>query len=181
VETRPKKPTNTSPPPLKVWARYTNEDLIINTQASFGNVAGRVKNGLLTYNNGAGTGVITFAKPTARDIFGCSTGPFATGSNAQVNAMIPRLAAAFNRSTLLVANENPNKITPGQYYQNPVTNVSWTMLIHDCFSYFETGADEDLSCSTTHAWYTQRMWMGMATLSHTTMSPRMVVSARRAR
>lgn len=109
-----------TPPLSQVWARYTNEDLIINTQASFGNVAGRVKNGLLTYNNGA----ITFAKPTARDIFGCSTGPFATGSNAQVNAMIPRLAAAFNRSTLLVANENPNKITAGQYYQNPTTNVS---------------------------------------------------------
>jgi hypothetical protein len=38
--------------------------------------------------------------------------------------MIPRLAAAFNRSTLLVASENPNKIAPGQYYQNPTTNVS---------------------------------------------------------
>jgi len=93
---------------------------VINTQASFGNVAGRVKNNVLTYNNGA----ITFAKPTARDIFGCSTGPFATGSNAQVNAMIPRLAAAFNRSTLLVASENPNKISPSYYYRNAVTNVS---------------------------------------------------------
>jgi len=109
----------------EVWARYTNEDLIINTQASFGNVAGRVKNNVLTYNDGA----ITFAKPTARDIFGCSTGPFATGSNAQVNAMIPRLAAAFNRSTLLVANENPNKITAGQYYQNPTTN-HYSRLVH---------------------------------------------------
>jgi hypothetical protein len=42
--------------------------------------------------------------------------------------MIPRLAAAFNRSTLLVANQNPNGIAPGQYYQNPVTNVSWMMI-----------------------------------------------------
>jgi hypothetical protein len=145
-----------------VWARYTNEDLIINTQASFGNVAGRVKNGLLTYNNGA----ITFAKPTARDIFGCSTGPFATGSNAQVNAMIPRLAAAFNRSTLLVANENPNKITPGQYYQNPTTNVSWRMLaVSLCFDRMLM----KVSCSIIHAWYMRRMLMGMAMLSHTTM------------
>jgi len=39
--------------------------------------------------------------------------------------MIPRLAAAFNRSTLLVASENPNKISPSYYYQNPVTNVSY--------------------------------------------------------
>jgi hypothetical protein len=38
--------------------------------------------------------------------------------------MIPRLAAAFNRSTLLVSNQNPNGVNPGQYYKNPVTNVS---------------------------------------------------------
>ena len=75
---------------------------------------------MLSYDNGK----ITFAKPTARDIFGCSTGPFATGSNQQTNAIIPRLAAAFNRSTLLVASEHPNKVAPGQYYQNAVTNVS---------------------------------------------------------
>jgi len=162
---------STSTNSLKVWARYTTEDLIINTQASFGNVAGRVKNGLLTYPNNAssGSGVITFAKPTARDIFGCSTGPFATGSNAQVNAMIPRLAAAFNRSTLLVARENPNGVALGQYYQNPTTNVSWMMFA--CLHVFGS-LDEMLMnvfYSTTHAWYTRRMWMGMATLSLTTM------------
>ena len=103
-----------------MWSRYTSQPLTINTQASYGNVNGQVTNNALSYSNNT----ITFQKPTARDIFGCSTGPFATGSNAQVNAMIPRLAAAFNRSTLLVANENPNKITAGQYYQNPTTNVS---------------------------------------------------------
>lgn len=104
----------------KVWTRYTSQPLTINTQASFGNVSGQVKNNNLSYANDT----ITFPKPTARDIFGCSTGPFATGSNAQTNAIIPRLAAAFNRSTLLVASEQPNKVAPGQYYQNAVTNVS---------------------------------------------------------
>jgi hypothetical protein len=80
--------------------------------------------------------------------------------------MIPRLAAAFNRSTLLVANENPNKITPGQYYQNPTTNVSWRMLaISLCLNMMLMR----VSCSITHAWYTRRMWMGMAMLSRTTM------------
>lgn len=103
-----------------VWSRYTTQPLTINTQASFGNVNGQVTNNALTYANGT----ITFQKPTARDIFGCSTGPFQTGGNQQTNAIIPRLAAAFNRSTLLLASEHPNKVTPAQYYQNAVTNVS---------------------------------------------------------
>lgn len=107
-----------------VWSRYTSQPLTINTQASFGNVAGKVNNNVLTYDKGS-----TFPKPTARDIFGCSTGPFATGSNDQTNAIIPRLAAAFNRSTLLVASEQPNKATPDQYYQNAVTNVSLSRSI----------------------------------------------------
>lgn len=81
-------------------------------------------NNALTYANGT----ITFQKPTARDIFGCSTGPFQTGGNQQTNAIIPRLAAAFNRSTLLLASEHPNKVGPAQYYQNAVTNVSLTRV-----------------------------------------------------
>jgi hypothetical protein len=87
-----------------------------------------VTNNALSYANNT----ITFQKPTARDIFGCSTGSFATGSNGETNAIIPRLAAAFNRSTLLVASQHPNGVAPGQYYQNPVTNVSETL---DCGPY----------------------------------------------
>lgn len=75
--------------------------------------------GLLSFSNGA----VTFAKPNAKDIFGCSTGPFATGSNALANVIIPRLAAAFNRSTLLVSKTTPDTVQPSQYYQNATTNV----------------------------------------------------------
>lgn len=109
----------------QVWSRYTTQPLTINTQASFGNVNGQVTNNALTYANGT----ITFQKPTARDIFGCSTGPFQTGGNQQTNAIIPRLAAAFNRSTLLLASEHPNKVGPAQYYQNAVTN-HYSRLVH---------------------------------------------------
>jgi hypothetical protein len=108
--------TKTSP----VWSRYSSQPLTINTQASYGNVAGQVVNNVLSYANNT----ITFQRPTARDIFGCSTGPFATGANGETNAIIPRLAAAFNRSTLLLSSQQPNGVTPAQYYQNPVTNVS---------------------------------------------------------
>lgn len=103
-----------------MWSRYSSQPLTINTQASYRDVAGQVKDNALSYENGS----ITFQKPTARDIFGCSTGPFATGSNGETNAIIPRLAAAFNRSTLLLSSQQPNGVTPGQYYQNSVTNVS---------------------------------------------------------
>lgn len=119
----PREPLTNSFHPLNaftVWSRYSSQPLTINTQASYRDVKGEVKNNALSYENGS----ITFQKPTARDIFGCSTGPFATGSNGETNAIIPRLAAAFNRSTLLLSSEHPNGVAPGQYYQNAVTNVS---------------------------------------------------------
>jgi hypothetical protein len=56
----------------------------------------------------------TFPKPTAADIFSSNSGPFATGSNAETNTIIPRLAAAFNRSTLLLSNETPNGTNASQ-------------------------------------------------------------------
>lgn len=78
-------------------------------------------NGVLDFGDGS-----TFAKPTSQDIFSNSTGPFATGSNAKTNAIIPRLAAAFNRSTLLLANETPNGMNATKYYTAATTNVSET-------------------------------------------------------
>jgi hypothetical protein len=71
----------------------------------------------------------TFAKPSAADIFSNSTGPFATGTNAARNAVIPRLAAAFNRSTLLNATQFPNGSSPANYYKDPTTN-HYARIIH---------------------------------------------------
>lgn len=75
--------------------------------------------GYLDFGDGS-----VFAKPTSADIFSSNSGPFVTGGNAKTNAIIPRLCAGFNRSTLLVSNQAPNGTKPSQYYQNPVTNVS---------------------------------------------------------
>nr|POE64944.1 glucan endo-1,3-beta-glucosidase [Quercus suber] len=89
--------------------------------AGYGNVNGET-NSAGALNFGAGG---TFAKPSARDIFSCSTGPFATGNNPETNVIIPRLAAAFNRSTLLLPNGNtsPNGVPSSQYYSTVPTNV----------------------------------------------------------
>ncbi|KAF1958039.1 hypothetical protein CC80DRAFT_410114 [Byssothecium circinans] len=108
----------------QVWDRFASTDLTVNTQASFGNITGRVANNLLSLGSAG-----TFAKPSARDIFSNSTGPFATGDNAARNAVIPRLAAAFNRSTLLDATHFPNGSSPESYYRNATTN-HYARIVH---------------------------------------------------
>ncbi|KAH9836437.1 glycoside hydrolase family 64 protein [Teratosphaeria destructans] len=76
----------------QVYAQYATAPLTVDTQASFGNVAGSGN----PLNYGAGG---TFAKPSAADIFSNSTGP-----------------------TLLLSNNTPNGTTPSQYYTNATTN-----------------------------------------------------------
>ncbi|KAK5166955.1 uncharacterized protein LTR77_007684 [Saxophila tyrrhenica] len=107
-----------------VYDRYASQRLTIDTQASYGRVSGQVVNGNLNFGAGG-----TFPRPTAADIFSCSSGPFATGSNAEANAIIPRLAAAFNRSTLLVSSEQPDGVGPKRYYREATTN-HYARIVH---------------------------------------------------
>ena len=102
----------------QVYSMYTSGTFTVDTQASYGNVAGKVISGSLNFGSGG-----TFPKPSTGDIFSCSSGPFATGTNAETNTIIPRLAAAFNRSTLLLANNQPDGAKYPQYYTNETTNV----------------------------------------------------------
>lgn len=109
----------------QVWSQYTSQKLSIDTQASWGTVSGQVdsSSSLLDFGNG-----LTFSQPSAADIFSCSTGPFVVGSNIELGALIARLSAAFNRSTLLIDSVEPSA-TPGQYYQNPITN-HYARIVH---------------------------------------------------
>lgn len=114
-----------------VYQKYQSEQLTVDTQASFSDVKGQVNaSGVLDFGSGG-----AFGKPTSADIFGNSTGPFATGGNALTNAIIPRLAAGFNRSTLLLSSVTPNGTNASQYYTNEITNVraceevSWLMIM----------------------------------------------------
>lgn len=110
-----------------VWNKYRNEDITINTQAAAGNITGRVRGDELQLGEAG-----SFSKPSARDIFTCSTGPFATGSNAARNAVIPRLAAAFNRSILLTTpgNQFPNGSRPSEYYKDFETTNHYSRIVH---------------------------------------------------
>ncbi|MGH3250376.1 MAG: glycoside hydrolase family 64 protein [Trebonia sp.] len=109
----------------QVWDRYESTTLAVDTQASYGTVTGQVTGGLLTF-----PGVGSFARPATADIFSCSTGPFSTaGASGEVLAIIPRLAAAFNRSTLLIDSRQPDGENPADYYTNATTN-HYARLVH---------------------------------------------------
>lgn len=105
----------------QVWTKFSSQTMSIDTQAAAGTVSGEVSGGTLSF------GGSQFAKPSTHDIFTCSTGPFATGSNQETNSIIPRLAAAFNRSTLLVSDTFP--ADPSLYYKNAITN-HYARIVH---------------------------------------------------
>jgi hypothetical protein len=97
-----------------VWTRYASQPLTIG--ASNFAVSGQIS---------ASTGQLvlsgeSFAKPSTADIFSSNSGPFTTGSDTLRNQIIPQLAAAFNRSTLLSSSSQPTPVS--QFYQNNITN-----------------------------------------------------------
>jgi hypothetical protein len=109
----------------QVWSKYASDSLTINTQISSGNVAAKISNGELNFGNGAAT----YGKPAAADIFSCSSGPFAVAGQTEKDAISARLAAAFNRSNLLINTNTPDGDKVADYYQNAVTN-HYSRIVH---------------------------------------------------
>ena len=113
----------------QVYSSYANRDLHIDTQTGSGVISARTAGNNLTYVTATGKQTTNpFAKPSTGDIFSCSTGPFATGNNQEVNAIIPRLAAAFNRSTLFKTDQLP--APQSTYYQEGITN-HYSRVVHE--------------------------------------------------
>jgi hypothetical protein len=109
----------------QVWAKYSSATLTVDTQASYGTVTGQVSGGALTF-----PGVGSFTQPSAADIFSCDSGPFSpAGMNAEMLAIVPRLAAALNRSTLLTDSSQPDGENPADYYTSAVTN-HYARIVH---------------------------------------------------
>lgn len=109
----------------QVWSRYSNSTLTVNTQINAGNVGGTVSNDVLNFGNG----VATYTKPSAADIFSCSSGPFAATGNQEKDDITARLTAALNRSTLLINNNTPDGENASSYYQNAITN-HYARIVH---------------------------------------------------
>ncbi len=108
-----------------VWAKYTSQPLTVDTQFTWGQVQGQVSGGVLDFGGG-----LTFAKPTAADIFSCSTGPFTTGNDESGN-ISARLAAAFNRTTLLTNDVQPTNENPADFYYTEAHTNHYSRIVHE--------------------------------------------------
>ncbi|MEV4685606.1 glycoside hydrolase family 64 protein [Streptomyces kurssanovii] len=110
----------------KVWEKYRAEDLRVDLQGGRGVLAGRVSGDVLTFAGGH-----TFTKPSSRDVFTCNHGPFANNpaDPDDKKALLARISAAFNRSTLLTHPDQPNGATSADYYRDPTTN-HWSRIVH---------------------------------------------------
>ncbi|KAI9642402.1 hypothetical protein NHQ30_009206 [Ciborinia camelliae] len=111
-----------------VWAAYVSTPLVVNTQASWGNVTGLTSNDLnfLTFGT-----IGSFSKPSAADIFSGASGAFAakpTNTDQLLN-IGARLDAALNRSTLLINSVQPNNEMVSTYYKNAITN-HYARIVH---------------------------------------------------
>ncbi|KAI0205944.1 hypothetical protein F4808DRAFT_185639 [Astrocystis sublimbata] len=108
----------------EVWSKYANEDLTIDTQSDAGNVACRVTDDQLNCSGDNRA----YPKPTLADIYGCNSGPFGIveSDNGVHRAVVPRLCAAFNRSTLLQdgGNMQPGVAADTYYTSNPTSHYS---------------------------------------------------------
>jgi uncharacterized membrane protein len=105
----------------QVWARYANASsntLTVNTQGAAGDVTAKVANDVLYFSVSG----ISYTKPSTGDIFSNSSGPFSNSNNVTKDAITARLAAAFNRSTLLLNGSQPNGQSVSSYYQTSPTN-----------------------------------------------------------
>lgn len=107
----------------QVWQKYAGTDLRVDLQGGRGVLTGRVSGDRLTFGDGS-----SFAKPASKDVFTCNDGPFANNpaDPDSKKALIARLAAAFNRSTLLTSADQP---TADDYYRDPTTN-HWARIVH---------------------------------------------------
>ncbi|MFD8643759.1 beta-1,3-glucanase family protein [Streptomyces zaomyceticus] len=108
----------------EVWNKYRSTDLRIDTQFTWGTVTGRVNGDTLSF-----PGVGSFAKPSTLSIFSCSDAPFTTGNDLMGN-LSARLAAAFNRTTLLDNPHQPTAENPASFYTRPRTN-HYARILHD--------------------------------------------------
>ncbi len=108
-----------------VWATYSTQPLTIDTQFTWGQVSGQVSAGVLDFGGG-----LTYAKPTSADVFSCSTGPFTTGNDESGN-ISARLAAAFNRTTLLVNNVQPTNENPSNFYYTEQRTNHYARIVHE--------------------------------------------------
>lgn len=112
----------------EVWSNYTSKNLTINTQNDAGNVSCTVSGDTLECD---GDG-INYSKPSTADIFGCNSSPFVTdpSDTAVHQAAVPRLCAAFNRGTLLLAGGDVQPSLGADSYYTTAPSNYYSAIVH---------------------------------------------------
>jgi hypothetical protein len=133
----------------QAWKKYTNQDLKINLQGGDdGKALATPGPGVQTLCRVSTAGNMSmtcdkapgyqYPKPTTEDIWSCSSGPFVVGpvdagnpDQMMHSRIVPRLCAAFARSTIL---RDDGDVQPYsdvlKYYQDPVTN-HYSRIVHN--------------------------------------------------
>ncbi len=107
----------------EAWDKYAKCKCAVDTQAGPG-----VLEGHITSSGKLRIGDEEFEKPNTADILGCNSGPFTTGASPARNAIIPRLAAAFVRSSIVDAETHPS--SPDTFYKREITN-HYARAVHE--------------------------------------------------
>lgn len=107
----------------EAWDKYSSCKCHVDTQAAPG-----VLHGTVTSSGKLRIGDEEFDKPSTADILGCNSGPFTTGPSPARNAIIPRLAAAFVRSSITETAQHPSQ--PDTFYSREPTN-HYARLVHE--------------------------------------------------
>ncbi|GAM88629.1 hypothetical protein ANO11243_066630 [Dothideomycetidae sp. 11243] len=103
----------------QAWTQFRSAPLTIDTQAAAGVVQGRVSSD----DDKLRFPATSFARPSSADVWNNSSGPFDVGQvGDEGRALIPRLAAAINRGTILSGGTHPVDLSPEGYYVSERTN-----------------------------------------------------------
>ncbi|KAL6790449.1 glycoside hydrolase family 64 protein [Trichoderma sp. SZMC 28013] len=112
-----------------VWEYYSRTPLIIDTQREFGNVTCLVTEDTMHCANDPHI----YSRPTAADIWGCNSGPFARFENETPIhlAVVPRLCAGFVRSTLLLQGGYVQPSLGSNYHYMVSPTNHYSRLVHE--------------------------------------------------
>ncbi|WP_432070999.1 beta-1,3-glucanase family protein [Streptomyces sp. AA1529] len=99
----------------QVWAAYQSKDLKVTTNA--GTFTGRVAGDRLSFS---GPAEVSFGKPSTKDVLFCD-GALAAPNDGTTGPVAAILGAAFNRTTLLSAADQPTT-DPAAFYQGDLTH-----------------------------------------------------------
>lgn len=130
----------------EVWDLYSSSPLIIDTQMGAGEVSCKASNGTTLTCDGDNRG---YEKPTAEDIWGCNSGPFEVqkADNDIHKAVVPRLCAAFVRTTLLLegGDVQPSLGHESYYTEDPTNHYSRIVHEHEIDGKGYTFAYDDVN------------------------------------